>query len=299
MGSISINEMKRVVLSLYIDIPDAELDNQNPYFWDKISKSERTKISFKENYSKLLEVKQKYCDQINVPFYMYEYDEQYIEYEKYFKQNYPQITTYNIVNFYKIHLLYKLSESYDEILYLDFDVIPCTNQSFFDVWDLSKGICLLENNKDVNKRRLPIDQINHSVRSPTAKFFNAQAMLHDQGYGGNNDVINTGIIGASKKHLQQLKYFDALVQDLNVMQKLTEEYNDTIYPPNIVKMFGYDNETLISYKIQTNNVPVQWLDAQWHYFYDAEMHIPQDTKMIHAVNKKFDFVWRFYEKCNF
>ena len=58
MGSISINEMKRVVLSLYIDIPDAELDNQNPYFWDKISKSERTKISFKENYSKLLEVKQ-------------------------------------------------------------------------------------------------------------------------------------------------------------------------------------------------------------------------------------------------
>tara|TARA_R100000027_G_scaffold65139_1_gene59341 strand:- start:84 stop:959 length:876 start_codon:yes stop_codon:yes gene_type:complete len=291
--------MNKTVYSLYIDIPTKDLDNQNPYFWDNISKSKRTKIALKQNYKKLLDVKKKYCQNIGVDFHMFEHDQNYIKYEKFFKDQYPQITTYNIINFYKLHLMYELAKDYDQILYLDFDVVPCTDQSFFDVWDLSKGICLLENNKEVNKRRQPIDQINHSVRSPTAKFFNAQAMLHDQGYGGNNDVINTGIIGASKKHLQQLKYFDALAQDLDVMQKLTEEYNDTIYPPNIVKMFGYDNETLISYKIQTNNVPVQWLDAQWHYFYDAEMHIPQDTKMIHAVNKKFDFVWRFYEKCNF
>ena len=60
--------MKRVIYSLYIDIPSDQLDNQNPYFWDSISKSERTKISLKENYDRLLSVKQQYSKQIDVDF---------------------------------------------------------------------------------------------------------------------------------------------------------------------------------------------------------------------------------------
>ena len=290
--------MKRVVYSLYIDIPNNELDNQNPYNWDSISKSERTKISLKENYDRLLTAKQQYCKTIGVSFKMFEYDSSYVEYESKFKQKYPEITTYNIVNFYKIHLLYKLAKEYDEILYLDFDVVPTCTQSFFDQWDFNNGICLLENNKDVNKRKLSIFKINHSVRSPTAKFYNAQAMLHEEGMSGDNDVINTGIVGASRQHLQQLGYFDEFESTLSMMHRLRQEDNDTIYPPNIVKMFGYDNETVFSYKLRLTQTPVQWLDDQWHYFYDTEMHIPKDTKMLHAINKKFDFVWRFYEKCN-
>ena len=94
--------MKRVVYILYIDIPNNELDNQNPYNWDSISKSERTKISLKENYNRLLSVKQQYCNKINVAFKMFEYDSSYVEYESKFKQKYPDITTYNIVNFYTI-----------------------------------------------------------------------------------------------------------------------------------------------------------------------------------------------------
>ena len=296
MGPISITAMKRVVYSLYIDIPTSELDNQDPYFWDTMSKSERTKISLKQNYDRLLQVKQKYCDHIGVDFCMFEYDDAYRQYEQNFKDAYPQITTYNIVNFYKIHLLYELAKQYDEILYVDFDVVPTTNQSFFDQWDLNQGICLLENNKDVNKRKLKIYDINHSVRSPTAKYYNAQAMLYHQGHSGHNDVINTGIIGASSQHVADLKYFDQFEDTLALMTELRE--GDGMYPPNIVNMFGYDNETVFSYKLQTTGVPVQWLDDEWHYFYDIEMHIPNNTKLIHCINKQFDFVWRFYEKCN-
>ena len=299
MGPISIIQMKRAMFSLYIDIPDEQLDNQDPYFWDNISKSKRTKISLQENYNRLLDSKNNYADAIGVNFFMYEYDNNYLQYQNFFQQKYPQISTYNIVNFYKIHLLYELAKNYDEILYLDFDVVPCTGLNFFEVWDLQQGICLFENNKDVNKRRRPIYKINHSVRSPTAKFYNAQAMLHHQGYSGSNDVINTGIVGASAKHLEQLKYFENFSDTLDFMHKLTQDFEDTLYPPNIIKMFGYDNETLMSYKIRTNNVPVQWLDTKWHYFYDTELYIPSDTKMLHAVNKKFDYVWRHYEKLNF
>ena len=77
--------MSRAVFSLYIDIPQAELDNQNPYFWDTISKSERTKIALKQNYQRLLDVKIKYCNEIGVDFHMFEYDVQYKNYAQFFK----------------------------------------------------------------------------------------------------------------------------------------------------------------------------------------------------------------------
>ena len=291
--------MKKVIYSLYIDIPDQELDYQKPYLWDNISKTNRTKELFKKHYHKLLEVKKQYSKNINVDFKMYENDDQYKEYHKFFKENYPEITTYNIINFYKIHLLYELAKKYDEILYLDFDVVPVTKESFFDVWDLTKGICVLNNNNSVNKKNMKIHQIvNQSVRSPTAKYFNAQAMLIETDHSPVNDVINTGIIGINKEHLNQLGYFNDFKNDLKLMSDLKNNNEYDLFPKNIVDIFGYDNETLFSYKIKTNDVRIQWLDDKWHNFYDIEYYIPKDTKLVHVINKRFDFVWRFYEKCD-
>ena len=291
--------MKKVIYSLYIDIPSNELDYQMPYRGDTLSKTERTKKVFVDEYQKLINVKKQYAEKITIPFIMYEYDERYKEYHSYFKKNYPEITTYNIVNFYKIHLLYELAKEYDEILFLDFDVIPTTNESFFDYWNLKNGICVMNNNKSVNKKNQKLDNIkNHSVRSPTAKYYNTQAMLIETGYSPVNDVINTGIIGINKDHLEQLKYFENFEENLKIMYDLRNNNEYDLYPKNIVDIFGYDNETLFSYKLKTNNVLVQWLDTEWHYFYDVEYYIPKETKLLHAINKKFDFVWRFYEKCN-
>ena len=47
-------------------------------------------------------------------------------------------------------------------------------------------------------------------------------------------------------------------------------------------------------KLIENNVPVQWLDNQWHYFFDTQGFIPKETKFVHTINKKFDVVWRRY-----
>jgi len=290
--------MKKVIFSLYIDIPSDELDYQIPYFWDTIPKTERTKEIFAKEYQRLIEVKQRYANQIDVPFVMYEYDEQYKEYHSFFKENYPEITTYNIVNFYKIHLLYELAKEYDEILYLDFDVVPVTNKPFFDVWDLSKGICLYNNNDGVNRRRKKIHKIQQSIRSPTAKYYNTQAMLIEEGYSPENDVINTGIIGVNKPTLKDLDYYGDFEYTLKLMKQLKEENDYGLYPKNIVDMFGYDNETIMSYKLIKNNISIQWLDTDWHHFYDVEFHIPKSVKLLHAINKRFDYVWRYYDKCN-
>ena len=66
-----------------------------------------------------------------------------------------------------------------------------------------------------------------------------------------------------------------------------------MYPQNIIDMFRYDNETIFSYKLQ-HNVPVQWLDNEWHYFFDRQGFIPKQTKIVHAICKDFDCVWRAY-----
>jgi hypothetical protein len=149
----------------------------------------------------------------------------------------------------------------------------------------------------INKMMLRLDEIKHGIRSPTAKYFNAQAMLINKGRDPNNDVINTGIIGASKKQILKLDFFGNFKDTLDLMTKLRNE-KDGMYPQNIIDMFRYDNETIFAYKIRMNNVSIQWLDRRWHYFFDSQHFIPKETKIVHAVCKDFDVVWRYDEKYN-
>jgi len=285
--------MKKVIYSLYIDIPDGQF-----YMHDKPGvEKKNTKQAFKENYSRLKESHMRYAKAIGVDYILFEYDKKYEEYLTFFTTNYPEINIYSVVNFYKLHLMYDLAEKYDEILYLDFDVIPLTNENFFDVWDLSKGMAIYNNNIHVNARNQPLHKLNHTDRSPTAKYYNAQAMLIETGHSPNNDVINTGIIGAKKEHIQQLRYFENFRGTLDLMTLLRTKL-DGLYPPNIVQMFAYDNETVFSYKLQTTKTPHQWLDRQWHYFFDKVYYVPKVTKFCHCINKEFEMAWDRYEKNN-
>ncbi len=283
----------KIIYSLWIDIPPGEF-----YMTPKTGvEKTNTNSLFKKNYNKLKQAHQKYADKIGVDYKLFEYDEKYKEYYNFFRTNYPEINEYSIVNFYKIHLMYELAKKYDEVLYLDFDVIPLTNESFFDAWDLNKGICIFNNNTHVNARNIPLHKLNHTDRSPTAKYYNAQAMLIATGHSPECDVINTGIIGAKKEHIEQLNYFDNFKDTLDLMTRLRQE-DDGMYLPNIRNMFAYDNETVFSYKLKSTNTPYQWLDKQWHFFFDKVWYIPKLTKLVHCINKEFDVAWDRYEKNN-
>ena len=285
--------MKRIIYSFYIDIPKDELD-----LFDKHILKEgqapinyRTKNAFRENYQKLISCKEWYAREIGVPFKLFEYDTDFMLYKDKLQKDYPYLTTYNVVNFYKIHLLYKLAQEYDEILYLDFDVVPMINENFFEKWDLSKGIAIKDNNSQI----IMMDDVTNrsqTIRSPTAKYYNGQALLVDSGHNPKHKVVNTGIIGASKKHLDQLAYFDNFAADLKRMSDV-REYHD-MYPEKIRNFFGGDNETLWGVKQVENNVPVQWLNNEWHYHFNTQNFIPSEVVMCHTINKKFDVVWRKY-----
>ena len=305
--------MKRVVFSLYIDIPKDDLDlfDSNILKEGQIPTNHRTKDQFKIHYGDLIATKEIYANKIGADFRMFEYDTDWIIYSEKMKAEYPYLTAYNIVNFYKIHLLYELSKEYDEILYLDFDVVPMKYDNFFEHWDLTKGIAVLNNNSKVNTIE-EVTNTSQTIRSPSSKYYNAQAMLFELGLSTKNDVINTGIIGINKDHLQKLNYFGKFEEDLTLMKHLAkqsdtevvevkgrleirevnEKYLTNIFPEKIRQYFGWDNETLFSVKIEENKVPVQWLDDKWHYFLYTQGFIPEKTILCHTINKDFDLVWR-------
>ena len=271
--------MNRLIFSLYVEVPDNE-------FVDNVETNLNTKKEMNDNYQKLVDCKKQYADSIGVDFVMVN---KFKEYYDEMKSKYPFLTTYNIINFYKIYLLYKFSSKYDEILFLDFDVVPNTKENFFEVWDLSKGVAILNNNDKV-MRLDELTESNQTIRSPTSKYYNTKAMLFDMGMKTENDVVNTGIIGINKSNLYKLAYFNTFDQDMIKMTQL--KFDTSVFPKKVVGYFGYDNETLFGVKIKENNVPVQWLDDKWHYFFDKWLFIPEDTKLIHAINKRFDIVWR-------
>lgn len=286
--------MRRAICSLYIDIPKEDLDYQDPYQGDDIPKTERTKLEFQKYYGKLLACKQKYADDIGVPFLMYEYDNDFKQYKKWWNEQYPQITEYNIVNFYKIQILQTLCRQYDEVLYLDFDVVPVTSDNFFEEHDLSKGIAIKDNNNLARRtlKQLHKGRVTESVRSPTAKYWNCLALLESNGYDQENDVFNTGIVGVSAKHMRQLNYFGDIDSIIKQMDDLIE---DEMYPEYIRNMFGWDNETIWSYLVKKTDVPIQWLNWPWHLFYDRYKVVPSKSKFVHVINKKFKEVFDYYE----
>lgn len=284
--------MSRVIYSLYIDIPKEDLDYQEPYDGDNLPKTERTKLEFIKYYDQLLECKKRYAKDIGVDFLMFEYDDEFKEYKEWWNTKYPQITEYNIVNFYKIYLLDKLAKTHDEILYLDFDVIPVTSKNFFDEWDLSQGIAIYHNNRLARKELREVKRVE-SIRSPTAKYWNCHALLSSNYLEPENDVYNTGIVGASSKHINELDYFGNIDEIISQMDELKE---DELYPEHIREMFGYDNETIWSYLVQTKEIPIQFLTWDWHLFFDKYKYVPKKSNLVHVINKNFEQVFEYYEK---
>ena len=301
--------MKRIIYSIFIQIPNDDLDWQPPYPGETESKNDKANRVFRENHEWLTAMQKGYADALKVEYRQYTRDEEYLKFEKWYRDNHPDVTVWNIVNFYKIHLMYKLIEEFDEVLYLDIDVVPISNLNFFNYNSLARdaGIPIFKNDPKVSLSlasikkesdwRQKIDKSAHSVRSPAAKYWNAAALLLDEGYPPENWVYNTGIVSANKKYLDKLAYFEDHTYWLNTMSELRNE-EDSMYPLWIQEMFGWDNETLWSVKSKINNVDSIWLPSTWHHFMDNECYIPKDTNLIHVINKEFDWVRKWCDENN-
>ena len=299
--------MKRIIYSIYIDINTDQLDPQPPHHGETEDKNLKAKREF-ANYQPWLEDRQRsYAKSIGVEYTLFKADDQWIEYRDDLSDRYPELTMYNIVNFYKIYLMYQLKEFYDEILYMDLDVVPVTSESFFNIWDLSKGMVIrrkmpmvdirLDDMKVKEKYFLEFGKTD-SIRSPVAKYWNNKALLME--YDIDRDdvpVYNTGIVGISRSELEKLDYFKNFSDLIQDMTTIKEEI-PSMWPTYIQAMFGWDNETLWGFLCVKNNMKVQSIDDYWHYFLDRGNFIPKAAKLVHVIHKDFKVVRDWCEKNN-
>ena len=66
-------------------------------------------------------------------------------------ETFPEMSVYDNIQYYKLHLLKELAKEYDEVLYLDFDVIPMQPINFFTAFDLQSYLCLKSKTYPVNR----------------------------------------------------------------------------------------------------------------------------------------------------
>jgi lipopolysaccharide biosynthesis glycosyltransferase len=154
--------------------------------------------------------------------------------------------------FFKILKAEELTKEYDKVLYLDCDVVPKTEKSFFNSHDFDK-ICL------------------HRTQKPDWKIQHKQMMLHMDNIQGNDLICNTGVFGISKKSAEALMFSERL----DDTKKLSEVIN---------------NEICISYMIERYNVPLKDIGMQWNFILDRNFKEESAAcYFIHYSNKIFPF----------
>ena len=284
--------MKSVIFSIYIQIPEEDLDNPGWYNEEgklqDTDKSKQTKDYFAKYYDKLKQRQVDYARTLGVDYILHEYDDDYTKYVSYFKKNYPQISVYDIINFYKQELMKRYAHKYDEVCYLDFDVIPNTDDSIFDVVKHDEFGCAETNREAEWGKTVETKWYNTCIRNPSSKYWNCHAMLNEIGLDPDTDVFNTGIMVASSKMIKRLDYFGEFEEVLDLMSKVKYD-KSSMYPHNIQRIFNYDNETVFAFKRVVNNIKIKYLGNDWHHkVQDEKWYVfNENAKMYHVINKRF------------
>lgn len=264
--------MNRVLFTVYIELQDHEIQaDTEHYSWDspRISKSERTRIEFQRNYHRLKNRQSHYAQLCSADYFVIGRDARFNN----FRMRFESLSLYQIVNLYKIHLLQHYANMYEQLLYLDFDVVPNSNISIFDAFDFSAGVCV--------RQQTPVnpDKPYRSERDPVAKIQLTRGLLAMNGINRRPHVINTGIIGIHAGDVRRLNFFG---HDFPQLIEATLRLG-----------YSVNNEAFFAYRLCANGLNVQWLSDSWHHIYDSKAvgHLNNEAHMIHVINKRFDDVW--------
>lgn len=283
------NDKSKVVYSLYIRIEDKNFDDSGSVPGEpNVSKPKRTQEKMDYYYDQLIADKKRYAESIGAEFIMFERDKMYED----FLKKYSNMSEYDTINLYKIFLLEKLADKYDLVLYLDFDVYCRRDIDIFNTINCTNFLrCNYNTTHDlnINNTLLYFSTFDKDFRNPESKYWNTHALLSQCDLDiSDAQVFNTGIIAASSKMIKSLDFFGNLQKVIKMMTELKED-SDSMYPSQIQKAFGYDNETIFAFKIVANNVNYKDLDDKtWHYKHYGGIGIGLNTeeKVKNSIRKE-------------
>ena len=253
----------QAIFSIYIDIPDQDLDSPSDFKDDEVSKSKRTKERLAEYKDRLVNNHKEYAESIDAEYLMFGRDKQYED----FKSRFPMLSEYVVINLYKIYLLEKLVNEYDLVMYIDMDVYFRRNINVFNYVPCESIWCCMYETPEAAGVRFNnsyyLKRYKHDFRNPESKFWNAHALLTEEDLDTSGLVVfNTGVMMSSKNVMDRIDYFSDIDEVIKTMSEV-KEYS--MYTDQIRDSFGYDNETIMSYKVCKNNVPIYDMPTRWHH----------------------------------
>lgn len=286
----------KIVFSIHIDIPEERLDN--PGWWENgvqvnTDKSKVTKLALLNNAERIQESQRKYANSIGADYRLFQWDHYYKNFYDRIKVDYPEISEYDIINFFKHRVLRDMADEYNYCCYMDFDVIPNTTDCIFTSHNVDKMLAVAEMNRLATRGKvIKAENYNACIRNPASKYWNTHAMLFEEGYDPENDVFNTGIMAGSSEVIKRLDYFKDFDYVIDLMTQVKHD-EFSMYPSNIQRVFNYDNETVFSFWIKTRQIEIQYMDKLWHWIVDETItdpkHMDPKAKLYHFINKRMDW----------
>ncbi len=254
--------MKRIVFSIYNDDVDQNHKSTSDYKLNQFRKYSERLYSAQETYASK-------C---------------YADYHVFKTTN----TDYNAIQFEKIIRLEELSKDYDEVLYLDYDVVPHT--SFANIFEANdtNTLCVHPLIRDISPREFKIylEYNNFDTQNVFCKTAAKKSMLLLDDITGNNKLYNTGVVLGNSEIIKRLNFAEQL-NDLHVL--LDEAKDGSLYPDEITQNFYYNNEVYVSYLIERDELPHTDLGIQWNFILDGYQPDPSAACfLLHHVNKEFE-----------
>jgi len=285
--------MNQIIFTIYIDVPYRHLDN--PGSWDNATgekeqsdKSKNTKEQLALYKNRLIDKQRKYAKLCGADYVVHDSVEDFNVLVKWFQEFAPQISYYDIINFYKHKLMYFYSFTYDKVCYFDLDVVPTTELNLFEEFDFDKFNVGDSTAESLWGRTVDLEWYNACFRSPSSKWYNAQAMAIEEDLDPLKEVFNTGIMFAGWHTIQLLNYFKDFTDNLKMMEELKTD-EDSMYPWRVRRSFGYDNETLFSHRVNMSKIPIATLPVEWN----TVSLKPDDldaANLVHVISKDFRHV---------
>lgn len=257
--------MKRIIFSIFNGNIDQDHNSTNNY---KLSQ-------FNKYKPQLIECKEEYAKKCKSDFFLHEVD----------------ITNYDSLQFEKIIQFEKYADEYDEVLYLDFDVVPTSKaRNIFDCIDTSK-IAMHPLRRDLkhNKLRNALNDGWIDGQNVFTKTCAKKAMLLLEGINGNDLLYNTGVTLGNSEIIKKIQF----TQQIEYMNELLDEAKeDTLFPEQVSTKFFYNNEVYMSYLIERDNIPHIDLTENWNFIIDnVQSHPVSSGELLHYIKKEFETVF--------
>jgi len=236
--------VKKIIFSIWRDFKGSQRD-ELAYSWRKYGKQ-------------LVKKHQEYAEYCGAAHRMY-----------YIKKD----VNYASLQFLKLIIAEKLTETYDKVLYLDLDVIPKSKINFFEYHDFNKLLC-------------------HKTLAPRWKILRKRLMLESEGISSPHNIINTGVIGMSKPIADMIqlskrekeinKLFDLGVPESQGSRLLWKE-------SEIQNMDLPNNEITLSYIVEKYKVPCHDIGMAWNFIVDNDYKFSEAScHFLHISNKNFN-----------